>query len=122
MQAGKILALRGMGGYQLLADATSSEVVTRLRLRKQRPAKPFAVLCRNLAENSASRQIEPRRNRLHFVSENPIVVVRQRQPSRLCQEINPGLRDLGLMLPTTGLHDLFVGRNSASVDLHQRQP
>ncbi len=106
--AGKILALRGMGGYQLLADATSSAAVMRLRTRKQRPAKPFAVLCRNLEEAHRLSELNSEEVRQLASAENPIVLVRQRHPSPLCPEVNPGLSDLGLMLPMTALHDLLL--------------
>lgn len=105
---GKILALRGMGGYQLLADATASAAVMRLRARKQRPAKPFAVLCRNLDEAHRLSELNSEEARQLTSAENPIVLVRKRHLSLLCPEINPGLSDLGLMLPTTALHDLLL--------------
>jgi hydrogenase maturation protein HypF len=108
LRAGQIVALRGIGGYQLLADATSSDAVIRLRNRKRRPTKPLAVTCRSLDEARELGTLnEAEEAELESLA-NPIVVVRQRLPSVLAAELNPGLRDVGLMLPTTALHDLLL--------------
>ncbi len=106
--AGQIIAVRGVGGYQLLADATSTPSVRRLRERKRRASKPFAVLCRDLAEaqqlaHVSGDEIEPLES-----AANPIVILKQRYPSTLAIDVNPGLGDLGLMLPTTAWHDLLL--------------
>ncbi len=106
--SGKIVALRGIGGYQLLVDATSSEAVQRLRRRKRRTVKPFAVLCRDL---TAARQLTPLDDVAAEQLEsahNPIVLVPRRRATILADEVNPGLKDLGLLLPTTALHYLIV--------------
>ena len=106
---GEILAVRGVGGYQLLADATSSEVVAELRRRKRRPDKPFAVLCRTLGEaGSLATLSEIEIGQLSSL-QNPIVLVRQRHGGPLAADINPGLSDIGLLLPTTALHDRLAG-------------
>ncbi len=105
LQSGEIVALRGVGGYQLLADATSSRVVAELRRRKQRPAKPLAVLCRTLDEACTLADLSKIEERQLTASHNPIVLGRQRRGSSLAPEVNPGLSDIGLLLPTTALHD-----------------
>lgn len=108
LRRGEIVALRGVGGYQLLVDATSSEAVSRLRCRKQRPAKPLAVLCRTLAEACALAHLSIEEETQLCSSANPIVLVRQRSPSSLAPELNAGLAEIGLLLPTTALHDLLL--------------
>ena len=102
---GKIVAVRGVGGYQLLTDATSSSAVAELRRRKRRPAKPFAVLCRTLNEAHALAHLNAVEIRQLASLQNAIVLVRQRVPSLIAPEVNPGLGDIGLLLPTTALHD-----------------
>ena len=113
LRCGKLVAVRGVGGYQLFADATSSPAVTELRRRKQRPAKPLAVLCRTLDEARVLADLGEVEERQLLSPQNPIVLVRQRRGSQLAPEVNPGLSDIGLMLPTTALHDRlaeFSGR------------
>lgn len=102
---GNIVAVRGVGGYQLLADATSSSAVAELRWRKRRPAKPFAVLCRTLDEAHVLAHLNAAEVRQLSSPQNPIVLARQRLRSPLSPAVNPGLGDIGLLLPTTALHD-----------------
>lgn len=105
LRFGQIVAVRGVGGYQLLADATSSRVVAELRRRKRRPAKPLAVLCRTLDEACALADLSEIESQQLISPQNPIVLVRQRSGSQLAPEVNPGLRNIGLLLPTTAFHD-----------------
>lgn len=108
LRQGKIVALRGIGGYQLLTDAASPEAVQRLRQRKRRLAKPFAVLCRNLTQARRLAELNDEELVRLESAVNPIVLVRQRLPTILAGDVNPGLKDIGLMLPTTALHDLLL--------------
>lgn len=102
--AGQIVALRGVGGYQLLVDATQHAAVTRLRQRKQRRSKPFAVLCQDLLAAEQLAQLDAcARQALHSPA-NPIVIVPRRWSRPLAADIHPGLHEVGLMLPTTAVH------------------
>lgn len=101
---GRILALRGVGGYQLLVDATSSAAVRELRRRKGRPAKPFAVLCRSIAEARRLGELDILSERELLSPANPIVLVSARPGTALAEEVHPHMRDVGLLLPTTALH------------------
>lgn len=105
---GQIVAMRGVGGYQLLADATNSNAISRLRKRKGRPEKPLAVMCRDLVEAgrlTGFGQIE--REQL-IAAHNPILLVRQRRDTGVCAEVNPGLNQLGVLLPSTAMHDRLL--------------
>lgn len=108
LRAGQILALRGIGGYQLLVDATSTPAVSRLRDRKHRPTKPLAVLCRNLDEAAAWGELDSLSRELLTSPANPIVIVPRRFDRDLAAGIHPGLNDIGLMLPTTAVHDRLL--------------
>lgn len=108
LRHGGIVALRGLGGYQLLADATSSVAVKTLRQRKQRAAKPLAILVGSLSDAERIAQVSDLESRQLCSAANPIVVVRQRAPSHIAGEVNPGLTDIGIMLPTTALHSLLL--------------
>lgn len=109
LREGRIVALRGIGGYQLLCDATSDEAVQRLRLRKNRPTKPLAVLVGTV---DAARRLasfgKTERDALAS-SAGPIVLAKARGDAGLARAIGPDLDTVGLMLPTTPLHD-FVAR------------
>ncbi|MCA9094433.1 MAG: carbamoyltransferase HypF [Planctomycetaceae bacterium] len=104
LRDGGIVALRGVGGYQLLADATNESAVVRLRELKLRPEKPFAVLCDSpeMAE-TVSHLNELELETLQSPA-NPIVLVRRRSPASLADSVSNGLSTVGVMLPTTAIH------------------
>ena len=105
---GRVLALKGLGGYQLVVDACNRDAVERLRERKRRPHKPFALMARDLA--SARRLVAL--DDVHCAAlespVRPIVLARARDHTGLAPSIAPGLRELGIMLPTTPLHHLLL--------------
>ncbi|HTN03216.1 MAG TPA: carbamoyltransferase HypF [Planctomycetaceae bacterium] len=101
---GRIVALRGVGGYQLLADATNGVAVDELRRRKARPAKPFAVLCRSIEAARELAKLDAVGERELLSGANPIVLAPRRIGSILVAGVSPHLRDIGLLLPTTALH------------------
>ena len=105
---GGIVALRAVGGYQLLVDATSPFAVNQLRQRKQRPAKPFALICRSLVEANEIAFFRSSEQQQLQSTQNPIVVLRQRKLTAIAEEVNPGLNEIGLFLPSTALHDRLL--------------
>lgn len=109
LRAGKIIAVRGVGGYHLMCDAGNETAVATLRTRKQRPARPFAVL---FAENSpqlhTALAITPAEMTLLQSPQRPIVLVAQRPECRLAPNIAPGLAHIGAMLPYSPLHALLA--------------
>jgi len=110
IRRGDIVALKGLGGYHLLADATNEQAVGRLRRRKGRPAKPLAVLVRSLAEAHEIAHIDAEEAATLVSPANPIVLLRARQTATLSDSVHPGLSCLGVMLPTTPLHALLSDR------------
>ncbi len=105
---GEIVAVRGLGGYQLMCDATNSAVVARLRERKRRPHKPLAVLVADLDEVDRLAEVGPAARQALADPANPIVLLPARPGNRLAPGIHPGLNDVGVMLPTTPLHWLLA--------------
>lgn len=105
---GQIVALRGVGGYQLLVDATSPAAVRRLRDRKRRMAKPFAVLVRTIADARKLARLDCETERQLCSGANPIILVPQSDRLAVAAAINPRLSDIGLLLPTTALHALLL--------------
>ncbi|MEX0818024.1 MAG: carbamoyltransferase HypF [Pirellulaceae bacterium] len=105
---GRIVAVRGLAGYQLLVDATSQEAVERLRQRKQRRGKPLAVMVAS-SENAAGLAVlDETERRLLRSPAGPIVVAAARRDAGLASSVTAGLGTVGIMLPTTPLHGLLV--------------
>lgn len=106
---GQIVALKGLGGFQLLCDAQDAGAVARLRARKGRPSKPFALLVGSLTAARALCEVSREEAALLASSENPIVLLR-RTGGAVADGVAPGASRLGLMLPTTPLHHLLARR------------
>ena len=105
LRAGRILAVKGLGGYHLACDAGSEEAVVRLRARKHREEKPLAVLTRT-PESLA--QVSEAEAALLASPARPVVLVRRRHSAPVADSVAPGTRWLGLMLPYSPLHHLLA--------------
>lgn len=110
VRRGGILAVRGVGGFQLAADATDEAAVSRLRERKRREAKPLAVMVAGLDEARGIAEVTEQGAALLVSPERPIVLLERRRQSPLAGAVAPGLSLVGLMLPTTPLHHLLLRR------------
>jgi hydrogenase maturation protein HypF len=108
LRAGGVLALRGMGGFQLAVDATDPAAVARLRERKRRPAKPLAVMVRTLDDARRVARIGDAEAQLLSSAERPIVLVGRSPGAALAEGVAPGMAWVGVMLPTTPLHHLLL--------------
>jgi hydrogenase maturation protein HypF len=108
LEAGLILAVKGLGGYHLACDATSSQAVARLRVRKRRDHKPFAVMVRDLEAASRLAVFSAEESRLLASVERPIVLLPRREPAALAADVAPHTSLVGLMLAYTPLHHLLL--------------
>jgi hydrogenase maturation protein HypF len=108
LRQGALLALKGLGGFHLLAEARNGEALARLREGKQREEKPFALMYPSLAQVEAHCQVSPLEARLLLAPEAPIVLLR-RKGDDLSPLVAPGHPCLGVMLPYTPLHHLLCG-------------
>ncbi len=108
IQQGQIVALKGLGGFHLACDATSREAVQRLRSRKHRDEKPFAVMVADLAAAHECVVIDDEARRLLTSVERPIVLLPDVETSAIAPNVAPGNRLLGVMLPYTPLHRLLL--------------
>jgi hydrogenase maturation protein HypF len=108
LKDGKILAIRGLGGFHLACDAANAEAVHRLRARKQRFGKPFALMARDTAVIQRFASISPLEIALLQSPAAPIVLLPAAGPQRLPGSVVPGLATLGFMLPYTPLHRLIL--------------
>jgi len=102
--SGGILALKAAGGFQLACDAHNEAAVQRLRQRKMRDGKPFAVMVPTLATARRYAVLSEAEAALLQRPERPIVLVRAREGKGLAEALAPGLAHLGLCLPSTPLH------------------
>jgi hydrogenase maturation protein HypF len=109
LRAGEVVALRGLGGFQLACDATDEGAVARLRERKRRPAKPFAVMVTGIDDARALCAVDATEAEILEGSARPVLLLRRRSgPSRIAEGVAPGIADLGVMLPYTPLHHLLL--------------
>ncbi|GAB3430856.1 carbamoyltransferase HypF [Flindersiella endophytica] len=106
--SGGILALKGLGGYQLVCDATASASVETLRWRKHRPRKPLAVMVADLEAADRLARLVPPERELLLSTARPIVLAEARSGTALAEGIHPGTDRLGLFLPYTPLHQLLL--------------
>lgn len=108
LKAGKILALKGLGGFHLACDARIEVAVEELRRRKGRKDKPFAVMVRDLGVAGEIGELTPEEKHLLTSPSSPIVLVRRRPGVDLAAGLAPSNQYLGLMLPYTPLHHLLL--------------
>lgn len=109
IQQGKIVALKGLGGFQLLVDADNDKAVTHLRQRKNRPHKPFALMMDSLGMVSEYCETSPIAEATLKSYQAPIVLLKQKPgKSSTSTAVNPGNPYLGVMLPYTPLHLILM--------------
>lgn len=107
--AGKILAIKGLGGFLLMADAGNEVTIAKLRQRKHRPDKPFALMYPALPEIQADVHLSATEADLLNSREKPIVILRKREDCRrIAPSVAPDQNTLGIMLPYTPLHYLLL--------------
>lgn len=108
LAAGRIVALKGLGGFHLLVDARNAEAVRRLRERKGRPSKPLALMAGTLGEARELVQVDDAAAVLLSGPESPIVLLPRRPETPIAADVAPGSDILGIMLPYTPLHHLLL--------------
>lgn len=104
---GKIVAIKGLGGFHLACDATNSKTVTELRTRKLRVDKPFALMMPNLEIIEKHCFVSEAEKELLTSSARPIVLLKKKPESTIVEEVSPRQDWLGVMLPYTPLHYLL---------------
>ncbi len=111
LAAGEIVAVKGLGGFHLAVDAMNEASVARLRERKRRVEKPFAVMAPTLASLEEFCELDEVSRNLLQSPAHPIVLLKKRQPECLAPSVAPFNRDLGVFLPYTPLHHLLFSGN-----------
>jgi len=108
LAAGSILAIKGLGGYHLACDALNTEAVQRLRQRKHREAKPFALMVPDLETARRLCQVSDAEAVLLQSHRRPIVLLSQRPDCPVAPAVAPAYNTLGIMLPYTPLHHVLL--------------
>jgi len=110
IREGKIVAVKGLGGFHLMTDARNDKAVQLLRERKQREEKPFALMFPSLESVKAECEVSPLEERLLRSPESPIVLLEKiaNRKSQIANLVAPGNPCLGVMLPYTPLHHLLM--------------
>jgi len=96
---GKIVAVKGIGGFHLCCDASNEKAVNRLRELKNRPAKPFAVMLRDIDAVRRECEVSPEQEEILSGHQKPIILLKKKTGSRLCSRIAPDNPTVGVMLP-----------------------
>jgi len=107
LQEGKIVGIKGLGGFHLAADAFSPAAVEKLRARKNRPCKPLAVMVRDMETAERLCRISPETGQQLTSMTYPVVLLEKKKGSGLAENLAPEIDELGVMLPYTPLHQLL---------------
>ena len=108
LKAGKIVAVKGLGGFHLLCDATSEDAVENLRRRKRREEKPFAVMFPDIDSVKAHAHVSALEERALTSVEAPIVILKRKEGTALAESVAPGNATVGAFLPYTPLHHIIL--------------
>jgi hydrogenase maturation protein HypF len=117
---GKVVAIKGLGGFHLACDATNPKAVRTLRQRKLRVDKPFALMMADISEVEEHCLINKNDRQMLESRERPIVIVPRKENSSIDPEVAPKQNTLGVMLPYTPLHYLLFASPQAKKSLLQQ--
>jgi len=110
LEEGYIVAIKGNGGFHVATATTQSEPIARLRRVKHRSQKPFAVMARDLQTVKSFAEVSREEAKLLASYVKPIVLLKKRDDYYLSELISPGLHNVGVMLPYTGLHVMLFDK------------
>lgn len=106
---GKIVAIKGLGGFHIICDATNTEVVEKLRVYKNRPTKPLAIMCKDLEQVELLASASIKEQELLESKEAPIVILKKASDAKIkiSEVVAPNIDRIGCFLPYTALHHLL---------------
>jgi hydrogenase maturation protein HypF len=107
---GKIVAIKGIGGYHLVCDASNEKTVKLLRERKRRPSKPFAVMVKDIETSKKIAYIKKEEELLLHSSKSPIVLLPINKSGLICDLVAPNIKQIGVFLAYTPLHLMICER------------
>ncbi len=109
LHAGAVVAVKGLGGFHLAVDATDAAAVERLRDRKRRVGKPFAIMAADIDKITQFCRVDESARALLLTPQRPIVLMPKKHPNPIAEAVAPLIHDLGVFLPYTPLHHLLLG-------------
>ncbi|MGB5867965.1 MAG: carbamoyltransferase HypF [Arcobacteraceae bacterium] len=108
IKEGNIVAIKGIGGFHIVCDASNDLVIQQLREYKHRPSKPFAIMCKDIKQISTFATISSKENELLLSKESPIVVLDMKSENKIISNnLAPKIERIGCFLPYTALHHLL---------------
>ncbi|MGO9516740.1 MAG: carbamoyltransferase HypF [Candidatus Korobacteraceae bacterium] len=107
LQDGQVVAVKGLGGFHLACDAINADAVRKLRERKRRVEKPFAIMVPDLDAAERFCEVDSAARQLLLSPQRPIALLRHREDTPIAEEVAPFNRYLGVFLPYTPLHHLL---------------
>lgn len=113
LEEGSIIAVKGIGGFHVAASALDSKAISKLREKKNRKNKPFAVMAKNIESARRFAIVDSAEEKLLMSSARPIVLLKKRDDCFLSPLISPQLHNIGVMLPYTAMHILLFDRLSS---------
>lgn len=108
LKAGKIIAIKGLGGFHLAVDAENNNAVANLRRKKTREEKPLALMARDIEKIKEFAELNAEEEKVLLSPARPITIVKKRRRSSIAKLVAPGNQYLGVMLPYTPLHYLLL--------------
>jgi len=111
LKKGMVVAVKGLGGFHLAADAENDDAIARLRRRKHREEKPFAIMSYDVDHIRRYAYVEPEEEALLTSPQHPIVILKKKNPNSISREVSPRNRYFGAMLPYTPLHYLILAHD-----------
>jgi len=105
---GKIGAIKGIGGFHIVCDSTNDNVIERLRKYKNRPTKPFAIMCKDIEQISSFAKFNEKEKDILLSIESPIVILKKQKNQKVLSELlAPKIDRIGCFLPYTALHNIL---------------
>jgi hydrogenase maturation protein HypF len=104
---GHIVAIKGIGGFHLVCDSKNDSVIEKLRVFKNRPSKPFALMCKDIEQINSFANVNQKEKELLTSKEAPIVILDTKNEFSLSSFIAPNISKIGCMLPYSALHILL---------------
>ncbi|MBE9391446.1 carbamoyltransferase HypF [Fervidicoccus fontis] len=105
---GKILAIKGVGGYHIASIASDDKVVRKLRKIKNRPSQPFAIMAKDIETVKTIAYLDEIGEKIILSPQRPILILPKRDSSKVSELVAPGLSTIGIMLPYTGFQHLLL--------------
>ncbi len=115
LKQGSIVAIKGLGGFHLAADAENGDAAKRLRRKKHREEKPLALMAQDIATIRKFAHVTPEEEMLLTSPQRPIVLLQKKAPNPIADEVAPRNRYFGTMLPYTPLHYLLLDHDFAAL-------